>query len=192
MKKHLLPAVRLTLVCILFFVGVYTLLIWGIGQIIAPNNGKGEIIQYEKTEGNTSYGFANIGQSFTADNYFWSRPSAVGYNSAGSGASNKGPTNPEYLALVQARIDTFMAHNPGVNKSDIPVEMVTASGSGLDPHISPKAALIQVARIAQARSLPQEKIAALVNEHIEKPLFGLFGPSQINVLKLNIALNTLK
>jgi len=180
------------LVCILFFVGVYTLLVWGLGQIIAPNNGKGEIIQYEKTDGNASYGFSNIGQSFTADNYFWSRPSAAGYNAAGSGASNKGPTNPEYLALVQARIDTFMVHNPGVNKSDIPVEMVTASGSGLDPHISPKAALIQVARIAQARSLPQDKIVALVNEHIEKPLLGLFGPSQINVLKLNIALNTLK
>lgn len=192
MKKHLLPAVRLTLVCILFFVGVYTLLVWGLGQIIAPNNGKGEIIQYEKADGNASYGFSNIGQSFTADNYFWSRPSAAGYNAAGSGASNKGPTNPEYLALVQARIDTFMVHNPGVNKSDIPVEMVTASGSGLDPHISPKAALIQVARIAKARSLPQDKIVALVNEHIEKPLLGLFGPSQINVLKLNLALNTLK
>lgn len=192
MKKHLLPAVRLTLVCILFFVGVYTLLVWGLGQIIAPNNGKGEIIQYEKADGIASYGFSNIGQSFTADNYFWSRPSAAGYNAAGSGASNKGPTNPEYLALVQARIDTFMVHNPGVNKSDIPVEMVTASGSGLDPHISPKAALIQVARIAKARSLPQDKIVALVNEHIEKPLLGLFGPSQINVLKLNLALNTLK
>ena len=109
-----------------------------------------------------------------------------------SGASNKGPSNAEYLALVQARVDTFLAHNPGVSKSDIPVEMVTASGSGLDPHISPKAALIQVARIAQARNLPEDKIVALVNEHVEKPLLGLFGPSRVNVLKLNIALNTLK
>lgn len=191
MKKNLLPAIRLTFVCILFFVGVYTLIVWALGQIIAPNSGKGEIIQYGTTNGN-SYGFSNIGQSFTADNYFWSRPSAAGYNAAGSGASNKGPSNAEYLALVQARVDTFLAHNPGVSKSDIPVEMVTASGSGLDPHISPKAALIQVARIAQARNLPEDKIVALVNEHVEKPLLGLFNPSQINVLKLNIALNTLK
>lgn len=190
MKTQLLPAIKLTVICILFFVGAYTIVVWGIGQAVAPNNGKGEIISY--TADNVKYGFANIGQSFTADNYFWSRPSAVGYNAAGSGASNKGPSNPDYLAQVQARIDTFMVHNPSVQKSDIPVEMVTASGSGLDPHISPKAALIQVARIAKERNLAEEKIAALVNEHTEKPLLGMFGPSQVNVLKLNISLDNLK
>lgn len=192
MKAHILPAIKLTIVCILFFVGAYTLLVWGIGQLVAPNNGKGETIQYNNSVDNLHYGFVNIGQSFTADKYFWSRPSAVGYNAAGSGATNKGPTNEEYLAQVQARIDTFLVHNPEVMKSDIPVEMVTASGSGLDPHISPKAALIQVARIARARNIPEDKIIALVNKHTEKPLLGMLGPSRVNVLELNISLDNLK
>lgn len=98
----------------------------------------------------------------------------------------------EYLATVQARIDTFMLHKPSVQKSDTPVEMVTASGSGLDPHISPKAAIIQVARIAKVKTLSEEKIMALVNEHTEDPLLGIFGPTQVNVLKLNISLDNLK
>jgi potassium-transporting ATPase KdpC subunit len=190
MKKHLLPALKLTIVCILFFAGVYTIVVWAIGQAIAPNNGNGETINYSNDD-KLKYGYVNIGQSFTGDNYFWSRPSAVNYNAAGSGASNKGPTNAEYLSQVQARIDTFMAHNPSVNKSDIPVEMVTASGSGLDPHISSKGAMIQVDRIAQVRNLPKEKLIVLVNEYTEKPLWGMFGPSRVNVLKLNIALNNL-
>ena len=192
MKSHLLPALKLTLVCILFFVGVYTFVVWGIGQVVAPNGGKGETINYSSSKDNAKYGFVNIGQSFTHDNYFWSRPSAVGYNAAGSGASNKGPTNADYLAQVNATIDTFLVHNPGIKKSDIPVEMVTASGSGLDPHISPKAAMIQVARIAKIRNITEDKITALVNQYTEKPFLGMFGPSQVNVLKLNIALNNLK
>src|ERR1035437_10737160 len=157
MKTHLLPAIKFTLVYILFFSGAYTLVIWGIGQVVAPNHGKGEIINYN-LKNNSKYGFVNIGQTFTADKYFWSRPSAVGYNAAGSGGSNKGPTNKEYLAQVQARIDTFMMHNPSVKKSEIPVEMVTASGSGLDPDISPASAMIQVARIAKVRNIPEDKI----------------------------------
>jgi potassium-transporting ATPase KdpC subunit len=189
MKFHILPAVKLTIVCILFFTGVYTMVVWGIGQLVAPNHGQGETINYPDLKGKTGYGFSNIGQSFNAEKYFWSRPSAVAYNAAGSGASNKGATNQEYLAQVQARIDTFMVHNPSVRKSDIPVEMVTASGSGLDPDISPKAAMIQVLRIAKVRNVDQDKIISLVNEHIEKPLFGLFGPSKVNVLKLNVALD---
>ena len=100
MKTHLLPALKLTLVCIVFFAGAYTLVVWGIGQVIAPNHGKGEIINYGDAKDKSKYGFTNIGQSFTADKYFWSRPSAVGYNAAGSEASNKGPTNAEYLAQV--------------------------------------------------------------------------------------------
>ncbi|MBK9732054.1 MAG: K(+)-transporting ATPase subunit C [Chitinophagaceae bacterium] len=190
MKTQLFPAIKLTLICILAFSGFYTLIVWGIGQVIAPNNGKGEIVNYGSDK--TKYGFANIGQSFTADNYFWSRPSAVGYNAAGSGASNKGPSNADYLAQVQARIDTFLVHNPAVKKSDIPVEMVTASGSGLDPHISPKAAFIQVARISKQRNISDEVLNKLVDLNIERPLFGLFGPSQVNVLKLNTALDHLK
>jgi len=192
MKSNIIPAIKLTLVCILVFVGAYTIVVWGIGQLIAPNHGKGETINYMNSKNTGKYGFVNIGQSFTANKYFWSRPSAVGYNAAGSGGSNKGPTNKEYLTQVQARIDTFLVHNPSVKKSDIPVEMVTASGSGLDPHISPKAAMIQVPRIAKVRNLPEDKIIALVNEHTEKPLLGIFGPSKVNVLKLNISLDNLR
>ena len=192
MKSHIIPAIKLTLVCILVFVGAYTIVVWGIGQLIAPNHGKGETINYMNSKNTGKYGFVNIGQSFTANKYFWSRPSAVGYNAAGSGGSNKGPTNKEYLTQVQARIDTFLVHNPSVKKSDIPVEMVTASGSGLDPHISPKAAMIQVPRIAKVRNIPKDQIILLIKEHTEKPLLGLFGPSQINVLKLNLALDNVK
>jgi len=192
MKSHIIPAIKLTLVCILVFVGAYTIVVWGIGQLIAPNHGNGETINYLKSTNNSKYGFVNIGQTFTADKYFWSRPSAVGYNAAGSGGSNKGPTNKEYLTQVQARIDTFLVHNPSVKKSDIPVEMVTASGSGLDPHISPGAAMIQVARIAKVRNVDKNKIIVLVNECAEKPLLGIFGPSKVNVLKLNISLDNLR
>src|SRR5674476_824537 len=192
MKSNIIPALKLTLICILVFVGVYTLVVWGIGKLIAPNHGKGETINYVDSTKNIKYGFVNIGQLFNADKYFWSRPSAVGYNAAGSGGSNKGPTNKEYLAQVQGRIDTFMVHNPSVKKSDIPVEMVTASGSGLDPHISPKAAMIQVARIAKVRNISEDKIIALIREQTEKPLLRMFGPSQINVLKLNLSLDNIK
>ena len=192
MKSHIIPAIKLTIVCILFFVGAYTLVVWGIGQIIAPNNGKGETINYLNSKDQMKYGFVNIGQSFTADKYFWSRPSAVKYDASGSGGSNKGPSNEEYLAQVKARIDTFIVHNPSVKKSEIPVEMVTASGSGLDPHISPNAAMIQVARIARVRNIPVETLTNLVTQHVEKPLMGLFGPARVNVLKLNIALDNIK
>ena len=191
MKSHIIPAIKLTVVCILFFVGAYTLVVWGIGQIITPNHGKGETINYLNSKDPMKYGFVNIGQSFTADKYFWSRPSAVKYDASGSGASNKGPTNEEYLAQVKARIDTFIVHNPSVKKSEIPVEMVTASGSGLDPNISPNAALIQVARIAKVRNIPLETLTNLVTQYVEKPLLGLFGPARVNVLKLNIALDQL-
>lgn len=191
MRSHIIPALKLTLICILVFVGIYTLVIWGIGQVIAPNHGKGQIVNYENSKNAGKYGYANIGQSFTADKYFWSRPSAVGYNAAGSGGSNKGPTNKEYLTQVQARIDTFLVHNPSVKKSEIPVEMVTASGSGLDPHISPNSAMIQVARIAMVRGVPESEIMKLVEKHIKKPLLGLFGPSRVNVLELNIELDKL-
>jgi potassium-transporting ATPase KdpC subunit len=186
MKQHILPAIRLTIVTLIFFSGVYTLVILGVAQLF-PNHGKGEVIE----QSGKRY-YANIGQSFTDDKYFNSRPSAVGYNAAGSGGSNKGPSNEEYLAAVQARIDTFLLHNEAVKKADIPVELVTASGSGLDPDISEKAALVQVERIAKVRSLPVQKLQQLVKEHIQGPLLGMFGPAKVNVLKLNLALDQLK
>ncbi|MGV0757118.1 K(+)-transporting ATPase subunit C [Empedobacter brevis] len=186
MKKHILPAIKLTTVMMLFFTVIYPLVVWGIAQF-APNAGKGEIIEHN---GNKHY--VNIGQSFTDDNYFWSRPSAVDYNAAGSGGSNKGPSNAEYLADVQARIDTFLVHNPEVHKSEIPVDLVTASGSGLDPNFSVQAAKVQIKRIAKIRGIDELKLNQLVDQQTEKPLWGIFGPEKINVLKLNIALDGLK
>jgi K+-transporting ATPase ATPase C chain len=186
MKTNIFPAIKLTALALVFFAGVYTAVIWGVAQL-APNGGKGEIVM----AGDKKY-YANIGQTFTKDQYFNSRPSAVGYNAAGSGGSNKGPSNPEYLATVQARIDTFLVHNPGVEKKDIPVELVTASGSGLDPDITSKSALVQVKRIAAIRKVSEETVTQIIAKNTEGPLLGLFGPEKINVLKLNVALDALK
>ena len=186
MKQHIFPAIKLTLVCLIFFSGIYTVIILGAAQF-ASNKGKGEIIT---VNGNTYY--ANIGQKFTDDKYFYSRPSAVDYNAAGSSGSNKGPSNPAYLADVQSRIDTFLVHNPQVNKADIPSEMVTASGSGLDPNISVQGANVQIKRIAIIRNIPEANIQELVTQNTEGSMLGLFGPEKINVLKLNLALDNLK
>ncbi|WBV60664.1 K(+)-transporting ATPase subunit C [Chryseobacterium camelliae] len=204
MKQNILPAIRLTLLCAVFFSGIYTLFIFGIAQA-ALNNGKGEIIKSEKLlvksektidashiSPKTSYYYANIGQKFDKDEYFWSRPSAVDYNAAGAGGSNKGPSNPDYLKTVQERINHFMKHNPGIQKSEIPSDMVTASGGGLDPNISVQAAKIQIKRIAKIRQIDENKIRELITSNTEKPLLGLFGTEKINVLKLNIALDGLK
>ncbi len=185
MKKHISPAIRLTMLTILLFAVAYPLLVWLVAQS-RPSQGKGELI-YQKGK---AY-YANVGQAFSDDKYFWSRPSMVDYNAAGSAGSNKGPTNEEYLAQVQSRIDTILAHNPGLVKSDIPVDMITASGSGLDPHISLQAAMIQVTRVASARNLERSRVEKLVCQQMDKPLWGVFGPEKINVLKLNLALDRL-
>ena len=178
MKQHILPAIKLTIICLIFFAGIYTLLILGIAQV-APNKGNGETIA---VNGKT-IGYALEGQSFTQDKYFWSRPSAVGYNAAGSGGSNKGPSNPGYLKQVQDRLDTFLVHNPGVSKSAIPSELITASGSGLDPDLSPAGAKVQIKRIAAVRKIDENKINGLVEQNIQQPFLGLFGTSKVNVLK---------
>jgi potassium-transporting ATPase KdpC subunit len=184
MKSHILPALRLTIVCIVFFCGIYTLLILGVGQL-APAHGEGETV----TAGGKVVGYLLEGQNFSRDDYFWGRPSAVAYNAAGSGGSNKGPWNPDYLKDVQAHIDSFLVHNPGVIAADIPAELVTYSGSGLDPDLSPAGARVQIARVAAARRLDAERISALVDRFTEKPFLGLFGPAKVNILKLNIALD---
>lgn len=165
----------------------YPLLISGIG-LLAPGKGNGETL----TVNGRVVGYSLIGQKFTADKYFWGRPSAVDYNAAGSAGSNKGPSNPDYLKTVQDRIDSFLVHNPLVKKNEIPVKMVTASGSGLDPDISRPSALVQVRRIGSVRKIEDQKIIQLIDQHLDKPLAGLLGPSKINVLKLNIALDNLK
>ncbi|MEO8711044.1 MAG: K(+)-transporting ATPase subunit C [Parafilimonas sp.] len=187
MKQHILPALRLTLICIVVFIGLYTLLISGIAKL-SPDNGKGETV----TVNNKIVGYKLEGQRFTDDKYFNGRPSAVNYNAAGSGGSNKATSNPDYLKQVQQRVDSFLIHNPGIKKEEIPAELVTASGSGLDPDISPSAAYIQIARIAKTRALQEIKIKKLVDVNIEKPFLGLFGTARVNVLKLNIALDNLK
>jgi K+-transporting ATPase ATPase C chain len=175
------------MVCIIFFVIIYPLLIW-LAAKASPGGGEGETVFVN----NKVAGYKLEGQSFSDDKYFWSRPSAVNYNAAGAGASNKGPTNPDYLKQVKDRIDTFLVHDPSVGKEDIPSELVTASGSGLDPDLSPAAANIQVKRIAAVRHLDEQKIYTLIDQNTEGPLFGLLGPSKVNVLKLNIALDQLK
>jgi K+-transporting ATPase ATPase C chain len=186
MKQNILPAIRLTAIFFVFFAGFYTLIIFGIAQF-SPNRGKGEIINQ-----NGKKYYVNIGQKFTNDNYFWSRPSVVDYNAAGAGGSNKGPSNPDYLKTVQKRIDNFIKNNPGIKKAEIPSDLVTASGSGLDPNISVDAAKVQVKRIAKIRNINENKIQQLIANNIEKPLLDLFGTEKINVLKLNIALDGLK
>nr|WP_314493608.1 K(+)-transporting ATPase subunit C [uncultured Chryseobacterium sp.] len=185
MKQHILPAIKLTVLCIILFTVIYPASVWAIAQV-SDNKGKGEIIEHN---GKTYY--ANIGQSFTGEKYFNSRPSAVDYNAAGSAGSNKGPSNEEHLKQVQARIDTILMKNPGIKKSEIPADLVTASGSGLDPDFSVQAAKIQVKRIAEVRNIDEAKINNLIAQHTEKPLLGMFGPEKINVLKLNIALDRL-
>ena len=183
MKKEILPSLLLSVACLALFSGIYPLIMLGIAQL-APGKGEGKTVQVN----NKKY-YTNIAQKFTDDKYFWSRPSAVGYNAAGSGGSNKGPNNPDYLNEVQGRIDSFMAHNPGTKKSDIPSDLVTASGSGLDPDISVQGARVQVKRISAARHIPEGRLQELVEKNIEKPLWGMLGPVRVNVLQLNIELD---
>lgn len=186
MKNNILPAIRLSLLCIALLVVAYSFAVWGIAQL-TPNKGKGKTITHN---GKTFY--SNIAQNFSDDKYFSSRPSAVAYNAAGSAGSNKSPSNADYLAEVQGRIDTLVAHNPEIDKSEIPVDLVTASGSGLDPHISVQAAKVQIKRISKIRRISEADIQQLIITHTEKPWLGLFGPEKINVLQLNIALDNLK
>ena len=186
MKTQLFPALKLTFLCLVFFAVIYPLVVLGFAQF-APNKGK---VQFIEKNGKV-IGAENIGQKFSEDRYFYSRPSAVNYNAAGSGGSNKGPSNPDNLKDVQARIDTFMVHNPSVQKSDIPAELVTASGSGLDPHISPQVALIQIDRIAKIRNISKDRLVQLVENQTNNPLLSIFGTETVNVLKINIALDTI-
>jgi potassium-transporting ATPase KdpC subunit len=184
MLKNLKSSLLLTLILLVIFAVLYPAAMYGVG-LLFPSGSEGSPVYKE----GRIIGFENIGQSFTDDKYFRGRPSAVGYNAASTGGSNKGPTNPDYLAEVQGRIDTFIAHNPGIKKEEIPSDMVTASGSGIDPNISPQGAYIQVKRVAKERNLPEEKVKELVKMHIESPFLG---PEVINVLKLNLALDEVK
>lgn len=184
MKKYFISAVLLTAVLALALMVLYPLAIWGIAQA-APNNGKGSVI----SGGDAKTYYLNIGQSFTNPGYFWGRPSAVDYNAAGSGASNKGSNNTEYLSEVANRLNMFLEKNPGVKRSQVPVDLITASGSGLDPHISVQAAVVQVTRISKARKISEEQLKQLIKDQTQKPFIGIFGPEKINVVMLNVALD---
>lgn len=187
MKTYLIPSLKLTLITVLFFGVLYPLLITGIAKFVAPNEGNGKQISVN----GKVVGFEVIGQKFDDPSYFNGRPSAVDYDAAATGGSNKGPSNPDYLKVVEERIATFLKENPEVQKEDIPIDLITASGGGLDPHISPKSAYVQVRRIARLRNINEAVLRKLVDDSTEKPLFNLFGIPTINVLKLNIALDKL-
>lgn len=182
--KNFIKSIRITIAFCIFFSVFYILILWIFGQFFSPGKGNAETV----TLNGKVVGAANVGQVFTQDIYFWGRPSAVDYNGAGSGASNKGPTNEEYLAEVEARVDSFLAHHPYLDRKDVPAEMVTASGSGLDPNITPECAYVQVKRVAGARGMSEEAVKDIVDKMVEKPFLGLFGTEKINVLKLNVAL----
>lgn len=190
MISNLLKSFKLTIAfCILFSV-CYIFVLWIFAQVAGPNSGNADVVELN----GKVVGAANVGQSFTEDVYFWGRPSNAGdgYDATSSSGSNKGPSNEEYLAEVNARVDSFLVHHPYLTRSEVPAEMVTASASGLDPHISPKAAYAQAQRVAAARGLSADKVMAIVNAHVEEPLLGLLGTAKVNVLKLNVALEEAK
>ena len=188
--KNFIVAFRLTMVLCMFLYLGYVMVLWIFGKVAGPGNGNAEVVEVD----GKVVGVANVGQYFTKDIYFGGRPSCAGdgYDAANSCGSNKGPTNPEYLVEVETRIDSFLIHHPYLERKDVPAEMVTASGSGLDPDITPQSARVQVKRVAAARHLDEKQVATLVEKSIERPLLGLFGPAKVNVLKLNVALDKLK
>lgn len=188
MKTHFLPALKITLITMVLFGVIYPLAITGIALIAGPNRGQGETIKI----GDKIIGFELIGQSFVSDKYFNGRPSAVDYNAAATGGSNKGPTNPDYLKQVAERIETFLKKNPEIKRADIPVDLITASGGGLDPHISIQAAIVQIPRISKARDISTAALKKLVFQNTEGPLWEMFGTSKVHVLKLNLDLDRLQ
>jgi len=161
----------------------------GIAQAVFPSRANGSIVLKD----GKAVGSMLIGQEFRDPKHFWGRPSATSpmpYNAANSGGSNQGPLNPALADAVKGRIDALRAADPD-NQAPVPVDLVTASGSGLDPHISPEAAHYQVARVARARGLPQDQVAALVDRNVEQPWLPLVGAPVVNVLRLNLALDAL-
>ena len=186
MNNMLRPAMVL-FVLLSFVTGLaYPLIVTGAAQALFPAQAAGSLVLRDgKAVGSTL-----IGQNFSDPKHFWSRPSAtspMGYNAAASSGSNQGPLNPALTSAVKSRVEALRAADPG-NNAPIPVDLVTASASGLDPHISPAAAQFQVARVARARSLAPVRVRELVDAHTQGRLWGFFGETQVNVLQLNLAL----
>jgi potassium-transporting ATPase KdpC subunit len=185
LKQSLLLLFTLTILTGL----IYPLLITGMAQLMFPRQANGSLIYRD----NKAVGSLLIGQSFDDPKYFWSRPSAttpMPYNAASSNASNLGPTNPALVDSVRSRIAALKAADPD-NSAPVPVDLVTTSGSGLDPHISPAAAEYQVARVARTRGLSAESMRQLVFMHTEKRTLGLLGEPRVNVVELNLNLDSL-
>jgi len=189
-RSALRPALVLLAVLTVLTGVVYPLAVTGIAQLLFPRAAAGSLV----LRGGHALGSALIGQSFSDPGHFWSRPSATTpqpYNGTGSTGSNLGPLNPALLDAVKARIATLRTADPG-NSAPVPVDLVTASASGLDPHISVAAAQYQAARVARARSLPEARVRALIDAHSEGRLLGIIGEPRVNVLELNLALDSLK
>ncbi len=168
----------------------YPLAVTGIAGAIFPEQAAGSLI----LQGGKPVGSSLIGQHFSDPEHFWGRPSATApqpYNATASSGSNQGPLNPALVDAVKGRVEALRAADPN-NSRPIPADLVTASASGLDPNISPAAALWQVGRVAQARGLPEAQIKALVDAHTEGRQWGLLGEARVNVLKLNLALDALE
>lgn len=183
------PALTLFVVLSIVTGLLYPLAVTGVAQTAFSHQANGSLI----TQGGKTVGSELIGQSFTQPGHFWGRPSATApmpYNAAASGGSNLGPTNPALVDAVKARIEALRAADPG-NTRPVPVDLVTASASGLDPQISPAAADYQAARVAKARGLPLAQVQALVQQHTDSPWLGVLGEPRVNVLALNLALESL-
>jgi K+-transporting ATPase ATPase C chain len=184
MKEQLRPAITLLAVLTIITGMIYPLTVTGLAQVLFPHQANGSLIVID----GKTYGSEFIGQQFDDPKYFWGRPSAAGYNAAASSGSNYGPSNPSLEEAVQARIAALQAADPN-NPLPIPVDLVTASASGLDPHISVAAALYQVSRVATARGLSEADVTSLLDEYTEGRQFGIFGEPRVNVLLLNLALD---
>lgn len=188
MSTYLKPAVMMLLLLTLVTGAVYPALVTVLAQTLFNDQANGSLIKNQQGQ---LIGSELIGQTFSEPKYFWSRPSSTGpysYNAAASSGSNLGPTNPALVGVVTARIQALKDADPG-NQAPIPVDLITASGSGLDPHISIAAAEYQIKRIAKVRKLNETKLRELINVHTEDRQWLVFGEPRINVLKLNLALD---